>query len=289
MPTYDHTFPRGVALKPLHITDPLPRYNTVCNKQHSQRFIRPYGEFEIRLLKITPPTNENDYCRQLPDVTEPLMSYRELENFVNNKTHNPLTFSSWSTSLDDHQHKNFPMGSTNSNTSLPHLLQNYQRFSEATKNYTNKLNEAEINERFAEFHVHYFEQTILQRNRSNLMTHLDTTQLKIAQNNLFTHRQYIRIYAKILWRIHFIRQNILQQALTIWRIQKSIEYLNTSNSFATNDIYEHTLIGDTVYSTKIFRVLGDRDIEHRFTLPEVSKEQETYWTPSKLTALISGT
>jgi len=75
----------------------------------------------------------------------------------------------------------------------------------------------------------------------------------------------------------------------MWRIQKSFEYFKTSTTFDENFIYEHTLIGDTLYSTNVFRLLGDRDVEHRFPIPELSKEHEDYWTPQTLTALISGT
>jgi len=288
MVPYNHTFPIGVTLEPLQLQDRLPHYRTVCTEQQSHMFIQPYGKLKIKLRKIRPPTNKNVYCQELPNPTTPTTSYINLESFVNNRTHSPLTFFSWSTSLDDHQHQNLTRLLSNSTTSLPELLQKKQQLTEATHNYTSKLNQALMDARFAEFHVHYFEQSILQRNRSDLRTHFDEEQQQIAENNLFSHQQYIHMYAKILWRIHFIRQNILQQALTMWRNHKSFEYLKTSTSFEQNFIYEHTLIGDTLYSTNVFRSLGDRSIERRFTIPELSKH-ETYWTPQKLTALISGT
>ena len=75
----------------------------------------------------------------------------------------------------------------------------------------------------------------------------------------------------------------------MWRIQKSFEYFKTSTTFDEKFIYEHTLKGDTLYSTNVFRLLGDRDVEHRFPIPELSKEHENYWTPQTLTALISRT
>jgi len=84
-------------------------------------------------------------------------------------------------------------------TSLLDLLQKYQRLTETTRNYTNKLNQAQINARFAEFHVRYFAQAIFHKNLSNLHTHSEKEQKQIAENNLFSHQQYIQIYAKILW------------------------------------------------------------------------------------------
>jgi len=234
---YNHTFPMGVTLHPLQLQDRLPRYRTVCDDRQAQKFIQPYGKFEIKLLKIRPPANKNDYCQKLPDPTTPTTSYTQLESLVKNKTHSPLTFFSWSASLDDHQHQNLTMLLSKNTTSLLDLLQKYQRLTETTRNYTNKLNQAQINARFSEFHVHYFAQAIFHKNLSNLHTHSEEEQKQIAENNLFSHQQYIQIYAKILWRIHFIRQNILQQALTMWRIQKSLEYLKTSTTFDKNFIY----------------------------------------------------
>ena len=129
---YNHTFPMGVTLHPLQLQDRLPRCRTVCDDRHAHKFIRPYGEFEIKLLKIRPSTNKNDYCQELPDPTTPTTSYTHLEGLVNNKTHSPLTFFSWSASLDDHQHQNLTMLLSNNTTSLLDLLQKYQKLQGTT-------------------------------------------------------------------------------------------------------------------------------------------------------------
>jgi len=59
--------------------------------------------------------------------------------------------------------------------------------------------------------------------------------------------------------------------------------LQTKQTF--NYIYEHTLVQDKLYSWNRLIILGDGDYKHRFTIPAIDPDQETYWNPAKHTVL----
>jgi len=48
------------------------------------------------------------------------------------------------------------------------------------------------------------------------------------------------------------------------------------------------MVGNKLFSWNRFRILGPIDHEHRYTIPELVEDQESYWSPMELVATISG-
>jgi len=91
-----------------------------------------------------------------------------------------------------------------------------------------------------------------------------------------------------LWRLHFIRQNILQKHLTLWKFRNFVDEINKTSTFAQDEIYQHKIVGNKLFSWNRLRIVGPMDYEHRYTIPELVQDQDTYWSPTKLIAMISG-
>ena len=131
--------------------------------------------------------------------------------------------------------------------------------------------------------------SLIQQNFSqNNLDFLKDT-LLIYQNRLFSSRQYTQAFAKQLWRLHFIKQNILQKALQLWRMQQVFHLINTSNLFSPDEIYEHSLLGNLLTSTNKFRIVNNKNLGPRYTIPSIITDQETFWNPGKIAALFTGT
>ena len=133
------------------------------------------------------------------------------------------------------------------------------------------------------------QQTLRQQNFSQRNLDLLKDTLLIYQNRLFSSRQYTQTFANQLWRVHFIRQNILQKALQLWRMQQVFHLINTSNLFSPDEIYEHSLLGNLLTSTNKFRIINNKNLGPRYTIPSVITDQETFWNPGKIAALFTGT
>ena len=290
-PNFMNVFPFQVLFtknSPNFLTQLIP-YRSRCDVKRIQNSHQPYGRLEIDLLKILPPTNSHDYCRQLPDIQHPNISYANLQTFIKASTSDPIHFFSGSLPSNTRNQLQTNIAFQDQNVSLPVLLQEYESFTYVTRYYTRLLHQTQLDASFAYFNVTLLQQTLIQQNFSqNNLDFLKDT-LLIYQNRLFSSRQYTQAFAKQLWRLHFIKQNILQKALQLWRMQQVFHLINTSNLFSPDEIYEHSLLGNLLTSTNKFRILNNKNLGPRYTIPSIITDQETFWNPGKIAALFTGT
>ena len=73
-----------------------------------------------------------------------------------------------------------------------------------------------------------FEINILQHNISHtsdtILNVSDSQDIRqILENNRFSTQQFIHLYARKLWRLHFMRQNILQKHLPLRKFVDEIK------------------------------------------------------------------
>ena len=283
-------FPFQISFKhPPQIFTPGIRYRSWCDSNRIQRSHHPFGSLEIDLLKIRPPTNPHDYCKRLPDTQHPNISYANLQTFIKTNITHPILFFSGSLPSTASNQLRTSMAFQNQNISLQSLLQDYEKFIPATRSYVQSLHQAQLDARFAHFNVTLLQLTLKQQNFSQENLNLLHDTLLLYQNRLFSSRQYIQLYAKQLWRLHFIKQNILQKALQLWTMQQVFHLINTSNFFSPDEIYEHSLVGNLLTSTNRFRILNNRNLASHYTIPSISADQETFWNPGKIAALFTGT
>jgi len=113
--------------------------------------------------------------------------------------------------------------------------------------------------------------------------------IQIIKNNLFSQHHFIQLYARKLWQIHFIRQNMLQKALLFRKLQGFLNIVNSTSAFAKDEIYQHKMVGNKLYSWNRFRILGPIDHEHRYTIPALKPEQDISWSPIKIAAVLGST
>jgi len=283
----DFSFQVSFTNPPKIFTLPI-RYRAWCDRKRVQESHQPYGSLEIDLLKIRTPTNPHDYCKSLPDIQHPNISYANLQMFIKANTTHLIQFFSGSLPSTTRNQLHTDIAFQNQNISLQSLLQDYEKFIPATRSYTRALHQAQLDARFAYFNVTLLQQTLNQQNFSQENLNLLQNTLLLYQNRLFSSRQYIRLYAKQLWRLHFIKQNILQRALQLWTMQQVFHLINTSNLFSPDEIHEHSLVGNLLTSTNRFRILNSKNLGPHYTIPSITAEQEIFWNPGKIAALFTG-
>jgi len=149
---------------------------------------------------------------------------------------------------------------------LNHLFVAYDNFSFATNTYLQRLQR---------FHMaiynDQFRLNLMQHNLHNTVHDTEKQKIKesmlVTQNKRFSHLQLTKKYAEKLWQIHFTRQGILHKAYTMLHLQSFLKNLKSNAQFATDEIYEHHLIGIKVFSWNRFKVLDTTDLQHQSTLP----------------------
>jgi len=286
-PSTSNAYPAQITPK----LQPNHRYsylrNGHCSFTDRHKNLYPFGQHEIELLNILPPPNPREFCRNLPDPDRPVESYQQLEDKLINLTMTNHTWFSWSAELDNYSHPN-ETSSLEQSPSLEQIFTLYKNFTPAYNEYQTKLHHAQINNQFATFNLHYYTQENLYKQNKHLNIQNTQTNQQIAANELFTSQQLIKLYAKKLWKIHFIRQNLLQKALLIWKTRRFLKTISNFRDFKKDVIYEHKLVQDKIYSWNRLLILGDRDYEHRFTIPDIDPDQDTYWNHAKLAALFGG-
>ena len=287
-PIISNTYPAAITAKPrAHHHQYRYLQHNQCSSTALHTNLYPFGAHEIELLNILPPPNPKEFCKKRPDPNHPVQSYQQLEQTLNNFTMTNHTWFSWSAELDNYSHPN-QTSSLDQSPYLDQILNLYKNFTPAYTEYKTKLHHAQINKQFATFNLHYYAQETLFKQSKNLSTFNTQANQQIAANELFTSQQLITLYAKRLWKIHFIRQNLLQKALLIWKTRRFLKTISNFRDFKKDVIYEHKFVKDKIYSWNRLLILGDRDYEHRFTIPDIDPEQTTYWNPAKLTALFGG-
>jgi len=236
-----------------------------CSFTDLHKNLYPFGEHEIELLNILPPPNPREFCRNLPDPDRPVESYQQLDDKLINLTMTNHTWFSWSADLDIYTHPNETLLLERS-PSLEQIFNLYKNFTPAYNEYQTKLHHAQINNQFATFNLHYYTQEKLYKQNKHLNIQNTQANQQIAANELFTSQQLIKLYAKNLWKIHFIRQNLLQKALLIWKTRRFLKTISNFRDFKKDVIYEHKLVQDKIYSWNRLLILGDKDYEYRFTI-----------------------
>jgi len=101
--------------------------------------------------------------------------------------------------------------------------------------------------------------------------------IRSIRNELFSKKQYLSLYTKKLWKIHLIRQDLLQHYYAIARAKQVLEIVKTSTRFKKDEIYEHRLNGNYLYSWNRFRILGQTDQEQRYTMPGIEDSSRSHW------------
>jgi len=97
LPPTEVTFPAQVVKNPAHNHWWNFRLHDQCNKRYLHHHIFPYGNLEVELLNIRPPTRTQELCQQLPDPDKPFKSYIRLQNFIQNSTAKNYAWFSWPT------------------------------------------------------------------------------------------------------------------------------------------------------------------------------------------------
>ena len=82
---------------------------------------------------------------------------------------------------------------------------------------------------------------------------------------------------------------MLQHYYAILRAKQVLEIVKTSTKLKKDEIYEHRLNGNYIYSWNRFQILGQVDQEQRYTMPGIEDSSRGHWEPGKLVALITGT
>jgi len=198
------------------------------------------------------------------------------------------TWYSWATAYANETQQSITLQQLTGNLTMPNLMKEYHKFTPTLTHYLRKLQTAQINEMYTTFETHISEEQLFRHSEANLNVTVVQRQLQIAENTKFSQQQFIQLYARKLWRIHFIRQNILQKFLSLWKIRKFMEEINQT-SFSQDEIYQRKMVGNKLFSWNRLRILGSIDYEHRYTIPELVEDQDSYWSPAKLVAIISGT
>jgi len=95
LPPTDVTFPAQVVKNPVHNHWWNFRLHERCNKEYLHHRIFPYGNLEVELLNIRPPTRKQELCQQLSDPDHLFKSYLRLQNFIQKSTAKNYTWFSW--------------------------------------------------------------------------------------------------------------------------------------------------------------------------------------------------
>jgi len=68
-----------------------------------------------------------------------------------------------------------------------------------------------------------------------------------------------------------------------------VDEINRMSDFTQDEIYEHKVVGNKLYSWNRFRIIGPMDYEHRYTIPALKPEQDISWSPAKIAAVLGST
>jgi len=212
----------------------------------------------------------------------------QLQNFIKNRTATNYTWCAWATDYANERQQSITLQQLTGNLTMANLTQEYHKFTPTLTRYLRKLQTAQIDEMYATSKIHILMGLLFRYSDENLTVSDIKRELQIAENTKYSHQQFIQLYARKLWRIHFIRQNILQKFLSLWKINKFMDEINQTSAFSQDEIYQHKMVGNKLFSWDRFRILGPIDYEHRYTIRELVEDQESYWSPAKLVATISG-
>ena len=215
LPPTKVTFPAQVVKNPVHNHWWNFGSHDQCSPGYLHHRIFPHGNSAIDLLKIRPPTRIQELCQQLPDADNPFQSYLHLQNFIHSRTAKNYTWFSWPTRYTNTTQPSINFQKFTSKFFNDTLESEYQAFTTPFTYYFQNLQKARMDETFTTFEINILQHNISDTSDTILTVSDSQDKRQILENNKFSTQQFIHLYARKLWRLHFIRQNILQKHLTL--------------------------------------------------------------------------
>jgi len=225
-----------------------------CDAAALNNIIFPYGSLEILLLKTSPPTNNSEICQVLPDVTNPRKSYAELETKITDfTTRSVLPFWTWNyptlqnhtNFLTDHQYQQ----------NLNILYTKYNKFSNKNFKTLQKLQRFRMAKHFDQFRINLLKHTLHNSDETIVNSNISYSINKTLQQKK-AHAQVTKTLATKLWQIHLIRQTILHKTYIKLHLKKFTTTVRHDKHFKPNEIYEHQLKGNSVYSRSRLKIVN---------------------------------
>jgi len=225
-----------------------------CDTAALNNIIFPYGSLEILLLKTSPPTNNSEICQVLPDVTNPHKSYAELQTKITDLTTRSIplfwtwkypTLQNYTNFLTDHHYQQ------NLNT----LYTEYDKFSKKNFKTLKKLQRFRMAKYFDRFRIDLLKHTLHNSDEKLVKSNISKSINKTLQQKK-AHSQETKALATKLWQIHLIRQAILHKTYIQLHLQKFTTSVRHDKHFKLNEIYEHQLKGNTVYSRSRLKIVN---------------------------------
>jgi len=223
-----------------------------CDAAALNNFIFPYGPLEILLLKTSPPTNNSEICQVLPDVTNPRKSYVNLETKIMDlTTRNVPIFWTWNyPTLQNHT--NF-LTEHHYQQNLNKLYTEYGKSSKKNFKTLQKLQRLRMAKHFDQFRLNLLKHTLHNSDEIIAKSNISKSINKTLQQKS-THVQVIKTLATKLWQIHLVRQVILHKIYAQMHLKKFTTSVRHDKHFKPNEIYEHQLKGNKVYSRSRLKI-----------------------------------
>jgi len=238
-------------------------YST-CDDASLNNIIFPYGPLEILLLKTLSPTDKREICQVLPDVTNPRRSYAELEVKIIDLAAKSIPLF-WTWNYPAIQHHNDSLTNYHYHKNLNKLYIKNDNLSKKNSKLFQKLQKTRMVRHFDQFRLELLKHTLHNSDgelvKNNISKSINKT---LQQKN--AHTQVIETLATKLWQIHLRRQVILHKTYTQLHLHKFITSTKHDKRFKPNEIYEHQLKGNTVYSRSRLKII-DRPYTISNSLP----------------------
>ena len=224
-----------------------------CDAAALNNIIFPYGSLEILLLKTSPPTNNSEICQVLPDVTNPRKSYAELEAKITDLTTRSVPLF-WTWKYPTLQNYTNFLTDQHYQQNLNTLYTKYDKFSKKNLKTLERLQRLRMTKHFDQFRLNLLKHTLHNSDEefvnSNISKAINET---LQQKN--EHTQITKTLATELWQIHLIRQAILHKTYAQLHLQKFTKSAGYNKHFKHNEIYEHQLKGNKVYSRSRLKIV----------------------------------
>lgn len=168
LPPTDVTFPAMVVKHSIQNPQWNFRQHQRCTPADLHKDIYPYGNLEIQLLNIRPPSQSQELCQHLPDPDNPFKSYIHLQNFIQNRTARNYTWFSWATKYANTSQQSITLQQLTRNLSNVTSEQEYQAFTPTFTHYSQKLQTAQMDEMFTTFKINMLNDIIFRLTERHL-------------------------------------------------------------------------------------------------------------------------
>ena len=223
-----------------------------CDDAAINNIIFPYGPLEILLLKTLPPTDKSEICQVLPDVTNPRRSYAELEAKIIDFTVKSVPLF-WTWNYPAIQHHNQSLTNHHYQQNLNKLYIRNDNLSKKNSKLFQKLQKTRMIRHFDQFRLELLKH-ILHNSDGELVKNNISKSINKTLQQKNAHTQVINTLATKLWQIHLSRQAILHKIYVQLHLHKFTASAKQSKRFNPNEIYEHQLKGNTVYSRSRLKI-----------------------------------